>query len=212
MTIAREGWPFILPFLLGAVVLLVLGLKPWGILAAVLAVGILLFFRNPRRHFDGPPDAILAAADGLVTSVDRVHDAAVAEGELQRVVTFLSVFDVHVQRAPTTGVVLESVHTPGRKVAAFRPDADQVNENHLTVLRRDDGTVLGVRQIAGLVARRVVAYPEAGDRIERGELIGLIKFGSRVDLLLPAGSRVLVRKGQRLKAGATVVATAVHPS
>jgi len=122
------------------------------------------------------------------------------------VVTFLSVFDVHVQRAPTTGEVVASHRRPGEKLAAYRPAAGERNEQHLTVLRRADGTMVGVRQIAGLVARRVVGYLREGNHVERGQLLGVIKFGSRVDLIVPENYEVLVRPGDRVRNGETPMA------
>ncbi|HEY7215219.1 MAG TPA: phosphatidylserine decarboxylase, partial [Thermoanaerobaculia bacterium] len=127
-------------------------------------------------------------------------------GRFHRIVTFLSVFDIHVQRVPAAGEVIVSRYSRGRKVAAFREDAGEVNEKHLSVIRRPNGDLVGVRQIAGLLARRVVCYLKEEDRVHRGQSMGLIKFGSRVDLLVPESYRLLVRKGDRLKNGATPVA------
>lgn len=212
MKFAREAWPFVAPFAALSALLFFLGLPGWAWTAAVLAVAILLFFRDPRRKFDGDPGTVIAAADGLVTRVDVVEDPAVGPGRWHRVVTFLSVFDVHVQRAPAEGTVVVSELTRGRKVAAFRADADTVNEQHLTVLARTNGDRVGVRQIAGLVARRVVSYLAPGESVERGRLMGLIKFGSRVDVLVPEHYEVLVRKGDRLKTGASPIARPRDPS
>ena len=167
---------------------------------------VLLFFRDPTRHYEGPSATVLAPADGVVTRIDTVEDADLGPGTFHRVVTFLSAFDVHVQRAPVDGEVVAARYKPGRKVAAFRPDADLVNEQHLTVFRRPNGDVVGVCQIAGLIARRVVCYLGLGNNIGRGHLIGLIKFGSRVDLMVPASYQILVTKGQRLRNGETPVA------
>jgi len=178
----------------------------WGAIALVFGFLVLLFFRDPPRHYRGDPRAVVAAADGVVTQIGLVEDAAVGPGQWQRVVTFLSPLDVHVQRSPVAGEVTVARFTAGRKVAAFKPDADRYNENHLTVLRRDNGDLIGVRQIAGAVARRVVCYLGQGERVPQGQLIGLIKFGSRVDLILPPGYRVLVEVGQRLRNGETPVA------
>jgi len=178
----------------------------WGAIALVFGFLVLLFFRDPPRHYRGDPRAVVAAADGVVTQIGLVEDAAVGPGQWQRVVTFLSPLDVHVQRSPVAGEVTVARFTAGRKVAAFKPDADRYNENHLTVLRRDNGDLIGVRQIAGAVARRVVCYLGQGERVPQGQLIGLIKFGSRVDLILPPGYRVLVKVGQRLRNGETPVA------
>lgn len=211
MKFARESAPFVVPFAVGAMLLVALGHPRWGVAALVVAFALLLFFRDPRRSFEGKPGVVLAAADGLVTLVDEVEDPAVGAGRFRRVVTFLSVFDVHVQKTPVEGEVLVSRLTRGRKVAAFRADAGAVNESHLTVLRRDGGDLVGVRQIAGLLARRIVCYLEVGDRLARGRPLGLIKFGSRVDVLVPAAYEVLVARGDRLKNGATAIARPPAP-
>ncbi len=206
MSFAKEAWPFVVPFAVLAAGLFAFGRPGWGWAAAAAAVLVLLFFRDPRRRFDGDPEVVLAAADGLVTRLDAVEDPAVGPGRWRRVVTFLSVFDVHVQRTPVAGRVVASELTRGRKVAAFRADAGRVNERHLVVLERAGGDLVGVKQVAGLVARRVVCYLESGEVVERGEHLGLIKFGSRVDVLVPEHYEVLVRKGDRVRAGVTPVA------
>ena len=184
------------------------GFSRWNWSVGLLVVGllVLLFFRDPRRHFAGTDDVLSAPADGKVLSVDVVEDPAVGPGRFRRVVTFLNVFDVHVQRVPGPGQVVKSELQPGAKVAAYRPDAGVVNEQQVTVLRRDNGDLIGVRQIAGLVARRVVGYLHAGDRAERGRLLGVIKFGSRVDLLVPETYEILVRPGDRVRNGETPMA------
>ncbi|TNF77211.1 MAG: phosphatidylserine decarboxylase family protein [Acidobacteria bacterium] len=206
MTFARESLPFVLVPGLLAVALVALGVPGWSLAAAAVALATLLFFRIPTRSFEGPPEVLVAPANGLVTRVDSVVDELVGQGEMHRVVIFLSVFDVHVQRSPVAGEVVASRHSPGRKVAAFRPDAGEVNESHLTVLRDSRGLLFGVKQIAGLLARRVVAYQGVGSRVERGQLIGLIKFGSRVDLMVPSSYRIEVQKGDRLREGETPIA------
>lgn len=211
MTFAREAWPFVIPPAALAAVLFFLGHNIAGWIFAALAFGILLFFRDPRRQYDGDPDVILAAADGLVTQVGVVEEPDIGGEPYQRVVTFLSVFDVHVQRVPTTGEIVSSALKRGQKVAAFRHDADEVNEAHLTVLRRPSGDLIGIKQVVGLVARRIVCYLSAGQKVERGEHLGLIKFGSRVDIFVPQSYEILVKKGDRLKNGLTPVARPAAP-
>ena len=206
MKFAKEGWIFVLPFLFLAGLLFILGRPGWGAVALVAGVLILLFFRDPKRSYEGDAGYVLAPADGLITRIDTIEDPEMGPGRYQRIVTFLSVFDVHVQKVPSAGEVTVSRYARGRKVAAFREDAGDVNEKHLTVILRPDGDLIGVRQIAGLLARRVVCYLKEGDRVHRGQPMGLIKFSSRVDLLVPEGYRVLVKKGDRLKNGATPVA------
>jgi len=203
---ARESLPFVLPFLLLAGALALLRRPGWAAAALVAGLLVLLFFRDPARRFGGPHETVIAAADGLVTLVDRVEDPEVGPGTYHRVVTFLSVFDVHTQRTPVGGEVVVSRYAAGRKVAAFKRDVDRINERHLTVIRRPDGDLVGVRQIAGLLARRVVCYLKEGERVERGQPMGLIKFGSRVDLLVPEGYRVLLAKGDRVRNGETTMA------
>lgn len=212
MRFAPEAWPFVLPFAALGLLLLALALPGWAVAAFAAALLLLLFFRDPRRRFEGGPEAVLSAADGLVTRVDAVAAPDVGPGRFHRVVTFLSVFDVHVQKTPAAGKVVASRHTPGRKLAAFRKEAGDVNEQHLTVLEAPDGSRVGVRQIAGLLARRVVCKLGEGQAVERAQPMGLIKFGSRVDVLVPeAGYRVTVSRGDRVKNGLTVIALPTLP-
>ena len=217
MKIAREALPFALPLVVAAAAAGAFGVIWLCAVCVALLLFVLWFFRDPRRRFDGPPDLVLAPADGTVLEIEKVHDPAYGrlsggDGEVLRIVTFLSVFNVHIQRCPTEGTVVGSERKSGRFVAAFRADAHEVNEAHLTVLRRDEGDLIGVWQIVGLVARRIVPYLDIGHRVERGEHLGLIKFGSRVDLLLPADYEPLVETGAKVKAGFTPMAMPTDPS
>lgn len=211
MKFAREGWPFVLPFVFAAAVLFFLGYPGYGVAALIIALCVLLFFRDPSRAYQGEVGVVLAPADGLVTRVDTIEDPEMGPGRWHRIVTFLSVFDVHVQKTPAAGQVVVSRYAAGRKVAAFREDAGDINEKHLTVIRRPNGDLVGVRQIAGLLARRVVCYLKEGEQVHRAQAMGLIKFGSRVDLLVPESYRLMARKGDRLKNGATPVAAPADP-
>jgi phosphatidylserine decarboxylase len=206
MKFAREAWPFVAPFPLLALALAATGRHKTAVGALAAGSAVLLFFRDPERSYHGDADTAVAAADGVVTLVDVVEDPVVGPGRYHRVVTFLSALDVHVQKVPVDGVVVASSLTRGQKLPAFRPDVDKVNEAHLTVIERADGEHLGVRQIAGLIARRVVCYLSPGQSVQRGQPMGLIKFGSRVDLLVPETWEVLARQGDRLRNGETPVA------
>jgi phosphatidylserine decarboxylase len=206
MTFAKEAWPFVLPFVLLGAVLLVLGHPRWGAAALGTGVLVLLFFRDPSRRFAGDPSIVVAPADGVVTEVSRVEDPEIGPGRFLRIVTFLSVFDVHVQRCPTDGRVVHSRYREGLKLAAFRPDVGEKNQAHTMVFERADGTRIGVRQLAGLLARRVVSYLATGETRRRGDRLGVIKFGSRVDLFVPERYRVLVEKGARVRNGETPMA------
>ena len=206
MSFAKEAWAFVLPLVAIAAALFWFELRTGAIVVAVLAFLVLLFFRDPRRHYSGPEGVVLAAADGLVTAVDEVVDPEIGPGPYRRIVTFLSVFDVHVQRAPVAGEVVFSALLRGQKLAAFRADVGDKNERYTNVFQRPNGDRIGVRQLAGLIARRVVSYLQKGDKRKRGELMGVIKFGSRVDLYVPASYEILVKKGDRVRVGETPMA------
>ena len=208
MRFAKEAWPFVLPPAIAAAAMAVAGYRGWAVALLLVSTALLLFFRDPRCRPAGDEADILAPAFGKVLRIDEVVDAEVSPEPMTRIVTFLSVFDVHVQRSPSSGTVLESSLRSGRRVAAFRGDAGELNEQHLSVVRRSDGDLVAVRQIVGLLARRIVCYLKPGDEVLRGRTMGLIKFGSRVDLLLPASYRVQVAAGDRLRGGETVVARA----
>jgi len=194
-----------------AIVAAALGWRRSALVVAALSIAVLLFFRIPTRRSGAANGLVLAPANGVITKIDTVEEGSLGEKPSRRVVTFLSVFNIHVQRSPVSGEVVESLYTPGRKVAAFREDAGEVNENHWTVVEDEEGRRFGIRQIAGLLARRVVSYTEVGDDLERGELMGVIKFGSRVDLYVPGDYRLEVTEGQKLVEGETVVASPPTP-
>ncbi len=206
MTFAREAWAFVLPVTLLAVAALVLHWPKSALALGLLAVLLLAFFRAPNRSFSGPEETLLAPANGTVTGIELVQEPLLGAESYRRITTFLSVFNVHVQRSPAAGRVLESRFSPGRKIAAFRPEAGEVNESHFVVLETAHGDKIGLKQIAGLVARRVVSYLDTGQSVRRGDLIGVIKFGSRVDLYVPEDYEVLVGKGQTLIEGLTPIA------
>lgn len=212
MKFAREAWPFVLPFLVVAGVFWLVGILLAAVSMTAFGLLVLLFFRDPAREYDGPPDVVLAPAEGTVTAVEVITDSALGDQTWRRISIFLSVFNVHTQKTPVEGVVIGSISTPGRKLPAYRKEAGDLNENHLTLLRRTDGDLIAVRQIAGLVARRVVSRLQAGQRVIQGEPLGLIKFGSRVDVFVPMSYDPLVEKGQRVISGETPLAMPTDPS
>lgn len=179
-----------------------------GLAGWLATAGIAWFFREPRRVGPGRTGVALAPADGTVSDVSL----AAAPPELglggeprPRVSVFLSVFDAHVQRAPADGEVREVAYRPGKFLSADLDKASEANERNSLLLRTAEGHELVVAQIAGLVARRIVCSVRPGDSVAAGATYGLIRFGSRVDLYLPPGSRVLVREGQRSVGGETVL-------
>jgi phosphatidylserine decarboxylase len=181
-----------------------------GTVAGVLATAATaLFFRNPRRVRPPLTGVALAAADGTVATVSDVLPPAeldLPREPAPRVSVFLSVLDVHVQRVPADGRVLDVVYRPGTFLSADLDKASEDNERNAVLFETSDGSRIGVVQIAGLLARRIVCDVAPGDEVAAGETFGLIRFGSRVDVYLPPGSRVMVAPGQRTIGGETVLA------
>jgi phosphatidylserine decarboxylase len=175
----------------------------WAIVPLLLAAFFLWFFRDPERVVPSSAGLVVSPADGVVTSVMSVSTPT---GERLKLSVFLSVFDVHVNRSPIAGVIRDIHYQKGLYLNALNPDsADKNEQNAVTVA--GDGYEVVFKQIAGLLARRIVFNKRVGDRVERGERVGLIKFGSRVDILLPGDATLGVKKGDRVKGGASVLAT-----
>jgi phosphatidylserine decarboxylase len=167
--------------------------------------GTVGFFRDPRRRIPPETDAVVAPADGRVTHVEIADEPEMPTGRARRISIFLSVFDVHVNRAPTDGEVVRVVHEPGSFLDARHADAGAKNERQTWTLRNGEAVVV-VRQITGAIARRIVAWAKPGDRLAKGDRIGMIRFGSRTDLFLPLEAEVVVRPGDRVRGGSSVVA------
>jgi len=167
---------------------------------------VLYFFRDPVRNVVAGPNTILAPGDGKV--VEIVEDSSI-DSPLEKTVRisiFLSLLDVHVQRAPASGQVVKVTHRPGRFLQAFKPEASEVNEHISMLIESEYGPVV-VKQIAGILARRCVNYATVGEEIGAGELFGLIRFSSRVDLFLPTDTFISVKVGDKVKAGLTAIGT-----
>ncbi len=176
-----------------------------AVVLTVLAVFVLYFFRDPTHHPPEDPALVLAPGQGRVLGVDEAEEPTFVGGACRRISIFLSIFDVHVQRAPVSGVVEYRHYRPGKYAMAWRDKASEDNEQASLGISTPHGKVL-VRQIAGLVARRIVTDPSEGERVERGERIGLIRFGSRVEIFLPLSWEVTCAAGDRAVAGSTVLA------
>lgn len=212
-SIHPEGWKYVA--ISGAVTLIIL-LFVWeelGILLLALTVWIALFFRDPVRVTPQLHGALVAPADGLVIQVARVAvppelagQGGLAEPYRTRVSIFMSVFDVHINRTPITGTVTQLVYLSGKFLNADLDKASEENERQHIVFERNDGVRVGMTQIAGLVARRIVSFVKPGDMVVGGQRVGLIRFGSRVDLWLPEGYAPMIVPGQRSVAGETVIA------
>jgi phosphatidylserine decarboxylase len=200
------------PFVAGAAIatlLVRLRFKRLGVVLGLVTAWVAWFFREPKRVTPTRPNIAVAPADGTVSHVvDAVPPAELGLGSepMTRVSVFLSVFDVHVQRVPADGEIVQVSYHPGKFLSADLDKASEENERNTVWLRTVDGHDLVVVQIAGLVARRIVCEVAEGEKVTAGQTYGLIRFGSRVDLYVPRGSRVLVEAGQRTIGGETVLA------
>lgn len=200
----RDGIFYALGLLAVAVVVWAVTHSVWLVLVPLLLMLFFLwFFRDPQRKIPQEPGMIVSPADGLVTQAEWIETA---QGSRLRLSIFLNVFDVHVNRSPITGVVRLAELRKGQFKNAMKLESATNNEQTL-VLIDGGGYEVGFKQIAGLLARRIVCTVRVGDRVERGQRVGLIKFGSRVDVLLPADAELRVKTGMRVRGGSTVLAS-----
>jgi phosphatidylserine decarboxylase len=176
------------------------------VISAVLLLFTISFFRDPQRVAPKDPKAIVAPADGTIVEVRTVHEPYFLNGEATMVAIFLSVFDVHVQRAPIDGEIKFVKYHKGKFLDARDMNASLENENRVIGLVAADGYRVTVRQIAGIIARRIVGWADPGTKLARGERLGMIRFGSRVELFLPPGTQVMAKVGDYAKGGETVLA------
>lgn len=203
--VASEGYPFIAVF---AFITLVFALLGWGFLTLLL-LGLTLFtvyfFRNPERCVPQEQGAVISPADGKVIFVGEVPEERYFQDRVVKVSIFMSVFDVHVNRVPVSGKVVDMFYNKGEFFNASLDKASLQNEQAGMLLETESGRRLLVVQIAGLIARRIVTYPAVGDLLECGQRYGLIRFGSRVDIYFPPGTEVLATVGDRTVAGETIL-------
>lgn len=198
----RDGYFYALGLVLAAILIGWFARPTWALLPLLLAVFFLWFFRDPERAIPGSAGAVVSPADGKVTEVSFV---TIGGEKKTRISIFLSVFDVHVNRSPVAGTVTEIRYQRGKFLNAMNPASAEENEQNVVYVEGDGYTVV-FKQIAGLLARRIVFHPKVGDRLERGQRVGLIKFGSRTDILLDANVNLQVKVGDRVRGGASVLA------
>ena len=195
--IIKDALSFIVPLLISAGLAAALGLYVVGVLLLLLSGFVGFFFRNPAREIPLDPRVIVSPADGRIVKIERV-------GNVTKLSIFLSIFDVHVNRSPIGGRIEAIDYKRGKFKPAFKHAASVENERNTIMVSRGD-VKLVFTQIAGIIARRVICWKEVGDTVAKGELIGLIRFGSRVDVLFPAGTDVTVRAGARVFGGSTPI-------
>ena len=198
----RDGYYYALSLLGAALLVGWLAAPLWAVLPLALAAFFLWFFRDPERTIPYSPGAVVSPADGKVTDVSTVPWA---DTKRTRISIFLSVFDVHVNRSPVGGVIRDVHYQPGKFLNAMGSACAEQNEQNIVTVEGDGRTVI-FKQIAGLLARRIVFTKKIGDRVQRGERIGMIKFGSRVDVLLDSSATLQVKVGDRVKGGSSVIA------
>jgi phosphatidylserine decarboxylase len=203
--IAKEGIPILIPAALLTIFLGWMGWKVLTFLGILLTLFIAFFFRNPKRKIPSLQNIILSPADGRIIHVGECEENRFLREKALKVSIFMSVFDVHINRAPASGKVLERSHHPGRFLMANVEKSSLLNEQNAFILETEDRFKILLIQIAGFVARRIVCYAKAGDTLRRGEIFGMIRFGSRIDLYLPMEVKPIVRLGQHVKGGESII-------
>jgi phosphatidylserine decarboxylase len=193
-----DAYRFLVPSLLLGLLFVYLSLPYLAFVVLILAVFVCFFFRNPIRQIPDGSNLVVSPADGRVVKISE------AEGGAQTISIFLNIFNVHVNRSPISGELKQLEYRRGRFKAAFDEEASRVNEQNVLTISGTHIQVV-VRQIAGLIARRVVCWKKPGHQLQRGELIGLIRFGSRVDIVLPAQVKIRVKIGDRVSGGSSIL-------
>lgn len=204
--IAREGWPFLAgAFVISLLVHVSAGFW-WALPLWIITVFVLQFFRDPPRPIPSQPNAVLCPADGRIVAVEKVEDPY-AGREALKISVFMNVFNVHSNRVSVDGTVEKVSYFPGKFVNADLDKASNENERNAVVIRRtQDGQVVTLVQVAGLIARRILCYTRAGESLSRGQRYGFIRFGSRVDVYLPLSARPRVTIGEKVSASSTILA------
>jgi phosphatidylserine decarboxylase len=202
--IVKDAFRFLIPLFVSAALAFVLGLYLAAFLVMLLAGFVAFFFRNPKREIPSDPRVIVSPADGRVVKVERV-------GKVTKLSIFLSIFDVHVNRSPMAGRIETIDYKRGKFRPAFNHAASVENERNLVMVAQGD-LKLVFTQIAGIIARRIVCWKKVGDAVAKGEIIGLIRFGSRVDVLFPAGTEATVEPGMRVRGGSSAIGIIKEPS
>jgi phosphatidylserine decarboxylase len=202
--VAREGWPFVVATVAAAVIVWALAGPAWSLPVWLAAIFVIQFFRDPPREVPQQANAVLAPADGRIVKVEKARDPYTARDTLL-ISVFMNVFNVHSNRSPVDATVDRVEYSRGRFVNADLDKASTENERNALVLKLD-GERITVVQVAGLIARRILCYVKAGDRLARGQRYGFIRFGSRVDVYLPLTARPRVAVGDRVAATSTILA------
>jgi len=203
--IAREGWPFLAPAVVVAALVAGYSLV-WSIPFWIIALFVLQFFRDPPREVPGDAGTVVSPADGRIVAVEKAHDPYL-DRESIKISVFMNVFNVHSNRAPVAGEVKQIWYSAGSFVNAALDKASTENERNALWIRAGAGADVTCVQVAGLIARRILCYAKAGDKLERGQRYGFIRFGSRVDVYLPPDARIKAALGDKVYAASTILAS-----
>ncbi|MGQ9507861.1 MAG: phosphatidylserine decarboxylase family protein [Thermodesulfobacteriota bacterium] len=203
--IVKEGLPFLIPSLLLTILFILLGWRGLALLGILMSLFIVYFFRNPKRKIPSLKNIILSPADGKIVHLEVCEEERFLKQKALKVSIFMSPFDVHLNRSPISGRIIEAKYHPGKFLMANRNKASLLNEQNAFVLEGDENFKLLLVQIAGWLARRIVCYARVGDYLKQGEIFGMICFGSRIDLFLPVNVKPIVRVGQHVKGGESIL-------
>jgi len=203
--IAKEGFPFLFPSVLLAILFIGIGWNVLTLLGILFTLFIAYFFRNPKRKIPSLQNIILSPADGRIIHLGECEEDRFLKKGALKVSIFMSLFDVHINRAPVSGKVLEMSYHPGQFLLANAEKSSLLNEQNAFILETEDKFKILLVQIAGFVARRIVCYAKAGDTLRIGEIFGMIKFGSRIDLYLSPEVKLVVSIGQHVKGGESII-------
>jgi phosphatidylserine decarboxylase len=203
--VAKEGLPFIIPAALLTIFFITMSWNILTFLGIFATLFIIFFFRNPKRKVPTLENIILSPADGRIIHVGEWDEDRFLKERVLKISIFMSIFDVHLNRAPASGKVLQRSYLSGRFLVANVEKSSLLNEQNAFILETEDRLKILLIQIAGFVARRIVCYAKAGDTLRRGQIFGLIRFGSRVDLYLPKDVKPIVRVGQHVKGGESII-------
>lgn len=204
--LAKEGFFFLLLGIVIVVIFLFLGWLFLSVFTGIVTLFIIFFFRDPSRNNEAIENAVFTPADGTMLEIVDVNDNDNPLGEpAKKISIFMSIFNVHVNRIPISGRIKNIVYNPGKFFSANLDKASSYNENNMVFLETSDFRKIVVIQIAGLIARRILCWIREGDQVEAGQRFGLIRFGSRLEVYLPANSKIVVRPGQKVKAGVTII-------
>ena len=203
--IVQEGIPFIIPLGAATLIAFLSGFTWVTVLFFLLTLFVVWFFRNPERTMPDNPLQLLSPADGKVIRIEEVGSEERSGRSFLKISIFMNVFNVHVNRIPYSGEIFTIRYKPGKFLSANLDKASALNERNTVMIRTDDGREILTVQIAGLIARRIVCWLKEGSKVKKGERFGLIRFGSRVEVFLPLGSTLLVKIGDKVRAGETPI-------